>query len=140
MPDDDRTVHQVLDDTFRDVNRPRARPTVHYVPADARASQLVPRAHARPPAVRTRRDMAVREYVGELVGQPRRQRRPLLVGLGVGLGLGAIAGVGVLVWYVLRLLAEINWSVVIGVAVVVLLLATVGGGRKCVTVIQHWHE
>ncbi|MEU7875151.1 hypothetical protein [Dactylosporangium sp. NPDC049140] len=81
------------------------------------------------------------ERRAELDRQDRRFRSVLL-GAGAVVGLGVLGAVGYVAWAIWSS-AALAVAPVLGIAAVVLLAvagAGVGVGRRCVTVISHWHE
>ncbi len=68
-----------------------------------------------------------------------RKVRRFLLGFGAAVGTGLVAGIGVAGWLVWHAFATAGVGLI---AVPLVLLATAGlvvGGRRCVTVVQHWH-
>ncbi|WP_426505397.1 hypothetical protein ACPPVO_47125 [Dactylosporangium sp. McL0621] len=80
------------------------------------------------------------ERRAELDRQDRRTRS-LLLGVGATVGLGVLGGAAYVVWLVSHAAAALALAPVLGVVALVLLaVAGVRVGSRCVTVISHWHE
>lgn len=114
-------------------------PVVYYVPQGT-GQDLMPLTPAEV-AARRRTDQVLYarwvERQAEFAERDRRVRR-FMLGFGAVLALVLVAGVAVLGWLAYR--AGGGMWLVLLVPLVVLALAGMGaGGRRCVTIVQHWH-
>jgi hypothetical protein len=130
-----------------DVSRTAARPTVHYeVTAGPSHAELAAyRRHVAEVAARRERDRVLRvrwEQRQAAVADRDRRTRKVLIVLGGTVGVGVLAGVGLVVWLIWHAVNDVNWSAVVPIFVggLVVFGLIARAGRRCVIVVQHWHE
>jgi hypothetical protein len=70
-----------------------------------------------------------------------RRTRSVLLGVGAVIGLGVLGGAGYAVWAVYSAVTAVALAPLLGVVGVIALGAVVVPlGRRCITVVNHWHE
>jgi hypothetical protein len=114
---------------------------IHYVDPAPRAD-LVAYSAAQIAARREEQQLMYARWQQRQAVQAERDRkaRRFFLGFGAVVGVAVLAGCSVAGWLVYRAVTGIGVGSIAAVVVGVLALAgLLAGGRRCVTIVQHWH-